>query len=392
MLINEDKKIKVAIISSLSGGLGHYCAHLVGPLSKYCYVKCITYPQLDLTGVLVKSMTDPIVKQYIKWPRFDLDESNPSSIVAIEKYMKARSINIVNLHIGTTVKRKILYFTTLLFYMKQNNHRKFIFTLHDVLPFDEDKNLIKLLKSFYSLADYYTVGNEYEKEKLMKYFNVKEDNISIIPHGVYNLFDRNIYSPDIAKSYLGLPRDKKIILFFGFLREYKGLEYLIKATKILSKTNNNFVLYIVSGLKYASKDLMEKYLRLIKKLNLQDRIILNLNYLDSWDIEPVFKSADIVALPYTHASQSGVEMMAFGFKKPVILTDIFYDKIWVKEKAGLIARAKDPQSLADKLKILLDDPERSKELGNYGFQFANQQRNWVEIAEKYFSVYKKVSA
>lgn len=387
---NSNNLPKAAIISSLTGGLGHYCAHLASPLSKYFSLKFIAYPQIDLTGTVVKQITDSFVKKHVKWPRFDLDESNPISIVQINDYLQSRGINLINIHVATTVKRKIQYFTTFFLYSKKFNHKKFIFTLHDVLPFDEDKKLIKLLKVFYSLADYFTVGNENEKGKLIKYFDIPDSKIVIIPHGIYNLFDANIYTQERARDYLGLPNDKKIILFFGFLREYKGFNYLIDAAHILEKKNNNFVIYVASGLKYTPKDLVERYLKTIEQLNLQDKFILNLNYLDTVDIEAVFKASDVVALPYTHASQSGVMMMAFGFKKPVVITDAFYDKNWIDKKAGLVAENKNPQSLAEKTYELITDDQKMKNFGEYGYQYAQKAFNWNIVAKKYAQIYQKL--
>lgn len=382
---------KVAIVSSLTGGLGHYCAHLANPLSKYCYIKFITYPQVDLTGAVVKQITDSFVRRYIKWPRFDLDEANPLSVVSINEYLAAKGVNIINIHVGTTVKRKINYFIALCVYAKRLNSKKLIFTLHDVLPLEDDKKLIKLLKVFYSLADYFTVGNDSEKRKLVKYFEISESKIEIIHHGIYNLFDRNLYTQAMARGYLDIPRKKKVILFFGFLREYKGLDYLIKAASILSKKpENNFLVYVASALKYAPRDLVERCLTLINKLNLQEKFVLNLNYLDSLDIEAIFKACDVVVLPYTYVSQSGVLNMAMGFKKPVIITDVFYDKKWIENKVGIVAKNKDPQSLAQNIQILFRNDRLRKKYGEFGFNYGSKHFNWDNVAKKYANVYHKV--
>lgn len=389
--MRNNNMIKIAIISSLTGGLGHYCAHLAKPLSKHCFIKFITYPQLDLSGLPVNQITDSIVREYIKWPRFDIDENNPQSIVNINEYLKSKNINLINLHIGTTVKKKINYFMTFILYAKKINHTKFIFTLHDVLPFEGDKKLIKLLKVFYSFADFFTVGNEREQDKLEKHFAIPSSKIKIIPHGIYNLFNKEVFSKQTARSYLDLPSDKKILLFFGFLREYKGLEDLIKTTKILRKKYDNFIVYVVSSFKYAPKNFVEKNLKLIKKTNLEDIFILNMRYLDTSDIEAVFKACDLVVLPYSHVSQSGVLMMALGFKKPVIITDIFAEKNWINEKAGLVAKTKNPPDLAGKISELLNDESKIKKFGEYGYNYALKNFNWDDIAAKYYEVFKKLS-
>jgi len=383
-------KQKVAIVSSLTGGLGHYCAHLVKPLSQYCDLKFITYPQIDLSGAVTNQITDTFIKRLIKWPRFDLIESDPMSIVEIGTYLKERKFGVVNIHVGTTVKRKIYYFSTFLQYVKGINNMKFVFTLHDVLPFDEDKKLTPLLKSFYRLADHYTVGNELEKERLRKRFKISEEKITVIHHGIYNLFNHNVYDPITAKSYLGLPKDKKTILFFGFLREYKGFEQLIKAANILKKKRNDFIVYVGSGLKYTPKILIGNSMKLISKYGLSNNFELNLNYLDTSEIEAVFKASNIVALPYLHVSQSGVLMMATGFARPSVITDIFYDRKWVDGKAGLVAERGNYQDLAKKLTYLLDNPDKAYEMGKFGYDYAMQHFNWDTLAEKYASVYSKV--
>jgi len=395
--INNNKtlnnKLPIAIISSLTGGLGHYCAHLAKPLSYYCNLKFITYPQIDLSGTVVKELTDSLIKTYIKWPRFDLDDNNVLSIVEIDNYLQKREINTINIHVGTTIKRKINYFTTLLLYLKRVKKRKIVFTLHDVLPFDEDFKLTKILKIFYPLADHYITGNQKEKDKVIKYFHIPPSKIDIIPHGIYNLFDRKIYDQITARSYLNLPLNKKILLFFGFLREYKGIEYLIQANAILVKNKKvpPFITYIVASIKYSSKQYIEKILKLIKKLNLSNQIIINFNYLDTGDIEAVFKASDIVVLPYIQASQSGVMMMSFGFKKPVIISEAIYDKIWVNKKAGLVTKIKDHNSLAEKITELLKNDEDVKKYGEFGYQYAMKNFNWEKIAKEYFLVFKKVN-
>ncbi len=381
---------KVAILTSLSGGLGHYAAHLSGPLSKEFSIKFISYPQLDSSGTTVKQITDSLVRQYIKWPRFDLDDKDPISIVSILEYINSHDIDLINIHIGTTVKEKVLYFISLCLYAKTFHRKKFVFTLHDVLPFEENKKLIKLLKVFYNLGDYFTVGNEEEKKKLIKYFQISEAKISIIPHGIYNLFNKKVYTQNFARSYLGIPQDKKVLLFFGWLRPYKGFEYLVQAVKIMLKKDPNFIIYVASGLKYTPKSLLEKYFHLMKRYGVQDQFVLNLNYLDSLEVEAVFQASDAVILPYTHVSQSGVEQMAFGFKKPVVVTDVFPDKTWINKKAGLIAKTADATDIADKLLELISDPQRMIEYGEFGYQYSMENFNWELIAGKYAAVYHKV--
>jgi len=385
-------KPSVAIITSLTGGLGHYAAHLASPLSQYCEkVKFITYPQIDPLGTIVKEVTDPIIKKYVKYPRFDIDESSPASIININRYLDEKGISIINIHVATTVKKKINYFVTFIDYSKKICNRKIVLTLHDVLPFDEDSTLIPLLKVFYGQADHITVGNPEEKAKLIKHFQISERKISIIPHGIYNLFDRKFYTQESARKFLSLPANQQVILFFGFLRPYKGFDVLIRAVNELAKKRDDFVVYVSSGIKYAPEDLAQRYRDMIEECGIKDKFLLSLKYIDTSEIEAVFKASDIVALPYTHASQSGVAMMAMGFAKPVVISDIFYDRTWIGNKAGLVFKSKNFKDLAKKVSVLLDNPEKAKAMGETGNAFSSEHLGWEKVAKQFAKVYQLLS-
>ena len=385
-----NNKPKVAIISSPNAGLGHYVAHLFGPIAKYCDPRFITFPQADLLGTTTPYFTDSFMKRYVKWPRFTLNDNEPQSVVDVANYLESRDIHLVNIHIGTTIKQKINYFMSLVQYCKTVNKTKFVFTLHDVLPWTNDKKFIQLLDVFYKQADYLIVGNDREYAKLVDNFTFNREKISIIRHGIYNLFDSNLYDKRIARYLLNIPQDKTILLFFGFLKEFKGFEYLIDATKILKREGENVMVYVAAGLKYAPKDLVNNLLSKIHQLELNEDFILNLNYLDTHDIEAVFKAADVSVLPYTNASQSGVLMLSIGFKKPVVISDVFAEKEWIDKKAGLVSKNRDPKDLAKKIKILINDRKKMEEYGKYGYEYGMKNLNWEDIAKKYFNIYKKL--
>ncbi|MFH0773793.1 MAG: glycosyltransferase [bacterium] len=390
MLNKQNNKPKIAIISSPNAGLGHYAAHLFGPLSKYCDPKFITFPQTDLLGTTTPYFTDSFMKRYIKWPRFTLNDGEPQSVVEVANYLESRDIHLVNIHIGTTIKQKIGYYMSLVQYCKTVYKVKFVFTLHDVLPWVNDKKFVQLLDVFYKQADYLILGNDREYAKLVDNFTYNLEKTSIIRHGIYNLFDSNLYDKRIARYLLNLPQDKTILLFFGFLKEFKGFEYLIDAAKILKKEGENIVVYVASALKYAPKELVNKVLSKIHQLELNDDFILNLNYLDTHDIEAVFKASDVSILPYTNASQSGVLMLSIGFKKPVVISDVFAEKEWIDKKAGLVAKNRDPKDLAKKIKTLIADKKTMEEYGQYGYEYGMKHLNWEDIAKKYYGIFKKV--
>ena len=121
-----------------------------------------------------------------------------------------------------------------------------------------------------------------------------------------------------GRKAAGIAPEKKILLFFGFVREYKGLRHIIKAMPEIVKYDSNIELWVVGEF----RDDKESYMELIKKGGAESNIKIVDGYIPDNEIEKYFASCDIVVLPYESATQSGIVQMAYGFDKPVIVTDV----------------------------------------------------------------------
>jgi len=120
------------------------------------------------------------------------------------------------------------------------------------------------------------------------------------------------------KSQLGINKDDQVILFFGYVRKYKGLDILLKAfPKILQKFPNTFLLVV--GEFYDSPD---NYFKLIEELNITKRVKVINQFVPNEEVAKYYLSSDIVVLPYRSATQSGILNVAYGFNKPVIVTNV----------------------------------------------------------------------
>ena len=155
-----------------------------------------------------------------------------------------------------------------------------------------------------------------------------------------------------AREALGWPQDKKIVLFFGLIRKYKGLDMLIEA---FSKTplNRLDVILAIVGEAYEPQ---LKYTKLIRKLNLEERIICDFNYANSQKASQVFSAADVIALTYTSATQSGVTSLAYHFKIPLLVSDLagLRNPI-LEDQTGMITEIKAEKIAVNLNKILSDD-------------------------------------
>ncbi|MDR1632403.1 MAG: glycosyltransferase [Dysgonamonadaceae bacterium] len=151
---------------------------------------------------------------------------------------------------------------------------------------------------------------------------VKRDLLSILPeahyihkqHPIYNHFGKKL-SSGVAKSRLGLNAGKKTLLFFGLIREYKGLDLLIEA---LSHLDDSYEL-LIAGESYGS---FQKYQKQIDHSPAKERIIVKNYYIEDKDVPVLFSAADVLVLPYKSATQSGVLPVAYHYETPVVATDV----------------------------------------------------------------------
>ena len=141
-------------------------------------------------------------------------------------------------------------------------------------------------------------------------------NIKINPHPAYNFFKIKNMSREDARKKMQLDNENKVLLFFGLVREYKGLKYLIKAIPIIKEKIPDIKLLIAGDF----GDNKEEYINLINESCVNDVIKIYAGHIPIIDVEKFFAACDMVVLPYESATQSGVIQVAYGFEKPVLAT------------------------------------------------------------------------
>lgn len=137
---------------------------------------------------------------------------------------------------------------------------------------------------------------------------------TVLPHPVYTHFGEKLSRSD-TESSLGLLPGKKNLLFFGLIREYKGLDILLEA---FSQLDDSYQL-IIAGEPYGS---FEKYQRLIDACPGKERIRIYPEYIRDSEVKRWFSAADVVVLPYRSATQSGVSSVSYHFEVPMIVTAV----------------------------------------------------------------------
>lgn len=379
------KKKRVLIISSITGGLAHYTSHFQEFLKKYCELYFVTYKKNYLTGEKVKGPGDSLIAKNIKSPYYLIEHDSPSSLFDLLQLIRKLKIDLVNIQFCTTAMPVIFYYNLLCKKMKEQKI-PIILTCHDVLKHDSSGNEIDSLKLMYGEADHLIVGNEIELKKLTDNFLIPEKKITVIEHGVYNKFDKGKFTDKTAREYFSL-QNRKVILFFGFLRKYKGILTLIDSMKYVVKKENKAILHIAG-----SSDIEGFNNLIIKKIKnnkLSKNVLFNNKYLSIEEIEAVYKSSDIVALPYNNVSQSGVLSLSLYFKKPVVITNIFAEASTIHKKMGLVVKPNKPKELANAILYLLKNKDVAKKYGKAGHKYIEKYRSWGKIAKKMYTIFCK---
>jgi len=193
--------------------------------------------------------------------------------------------------------------------------------IHNAMP-HEPKFYDSIITKFaLSPVDSFIVMNEREGQTINK---IISSNAKIMhsPLPVFEVFENINLSQDEARKVLNLPPDKKIILFFGIVRPYKGLKILLYALAEIVKSNQDFYLLIV-GEFWESK---QGYLDLIKNLLLTKHVRIIDQYIPDDKVSYYFNAADVFVAPYSGGTQSASVKAALGFGIPMVITEVIEDK------------------------------------------------------------------
>ncbi|NQU88410.1 MAG: glycosyltransferase [Mariniphaga sp.] len=206
-------------------------------------------------------------------------------------------------------------FGTIARIIKKNKYTKIISIADNIIP-HEKRIGDNILTSYFMKA----INGMVPMSKSVKDdINIFRKNlpVKLCPHPVFDNFGEEL-DQNIALKKLGLNEDFKYFLFFGFIRDYKGLDWLLNA--FADKRLRDFkVKIIVAGEFYSDS---KPYYELIEKLNLSDHIILKTDFIPDEDVKIYFSAADMIVQPYKSATQSGVTQIGYQFNKPMLVTKV----------------------------------------------------------------------
>ena len=230
-------------------------------------------------------------------------------------------------------------FWTISFFVKVASKTKILFLCHNVVEHESNWVNKILTRSVLSHGDLFIVHSEEDKKNLLGMYNGA--NLRKCFHPTYDVFNQSEFDTIRYKEQLGI--EGNIVLFFGFVREYKGLKDLLQSLpEVLQKVK---VTLLVVGEFWKDKDM---YMRLINKLGIKESTMLIDRYIPNEEVGIYFSMADLVVQPYISATGSGVIQTAFAFNKPVVATKVgSLPEIINNGKTGYLVSPKAPHELAN---------------------------------------------
>jgi len=271
-------------------------------------------------------------------------------------------------------------------------HFKIVYTVHDIFPLESDAHLdYEALKTTYRKVDALIVHAENTKKEFVSAFDVDPAKVYVIPHGSNDLFYKEQMIPkEVARERLNLSQGKQVILFFGAIKRYKGLEYLVEAFRQVKERVDNVVLLIAGKIYDKHAKDFEYYARLIDELRSHDDVICVADYIPFETIGCYFSAADMVVLPYTKTYTSGVLLAAYAAGRPVVVTDTGALREVVEPgKSGVIVPPKDSRALARAI-IHIFKSSDIEAMGRYAKHLAQTRYSWETVASKTTDLYQSL--
>ena len=260
--------------------------------------------------------------------------------------------------------------------------KKIILTVHNVLPHESSKLSIFFSKIAFLFVDRFIVHSNHNKISFSHVFNVPLHKISVVPMGIHDMYKIGNLTKIKERKKLNIPNDKNVILMFGHIRDYKGIDDGIKAFYEFNKKIKNSVLVIAGEL----REDWTKYQKLIDELNLSTYVIKQLKYIDMSEVQSYFIASDLVILPYKDfEAQSGIGNIALTFNKPMVVSNVGALPDLVLNK-GAVFNVGDYKSLGNKIYNVFSNKKLYKSLCNDTVKLCKIY-SWKNVADKTIEVY-----
>ncbi len=367
--------MKITIIGSawpLRGGLAAYNERLAREFQALGHQVNIETFSLQYPGFLFPGKT-----QYADWPApegLDIRES-VSSINPFNWLRNGRRIGKAGPDL-VVIKYWLPFmgpsFGTLARLIRRNRKTRIVTIFDNVIPHEKRPGDRLFTRYYIKASDAFVAMSDSVLEDTRK-FDLKKPR-ALCPHPIFDNFGEKL-PKEAAKKELGLDEKSRYILFFGFIREYKGLDLLIRAFAD-KRFRGKGIRLLVAGEFYSDP---APVMNLIRELNLEQEIDLRTDFIPDEKVRYYFSAADLVVQPYKTATQSGISQIAYHFEKPMIVTRVGgLPEIVPDGKVGFVTGL-DPRDIADAILRFYD--EDLEAAFSAGARAEKEKYSWKRMAD-----------
>ncbi len=277
-------------------------------------------------------------------------------------------------------------------FFSRSHHALKVITIHNINPHEKSlSNHRRILQRIYRLENFdaYILHSKGTRDLFLDTFPCAQEKVYVIPHGCPPPVTTDAQD---ARRSLSLPSSKQpILLFFGNIRKYKGLDILLKCLTTVKNAFPDILLVVAGRMPYDSR---KRYERIIALRHLSSNVSMRIGYVPERDVNLYFRAADVLALPYTHFnSQSGVLMKAYANQCPVVVSDLgAMGEVVKKDDTGLVVKPKDERELAAAIIRMLSDGPRIMKVKKNMQRCSLYEYNWIRIAKKTLALYSELQS
>ncbi len=262
-----------------------------------------------------------------------------------------------------------------------------VITVHNVLPHERSRPFVGMSKILFKLADHFIVHSRVNQRQLHVHYSIDSNKISVIAHGSLDFHVTKHACRTLIRKQMGFDDTQKIVLLFGAVRPYKGIDTAIAAfAETLAQAPSARLL--IAGRLWQD---WAPYQALIDKLDINAYVVTHLDYIPSGQVHQFFEAADLCIFPYRRFdSQSGAAAVALSFGKPMIVSSAGGLRDFVKRRRCIIAPG-DHAALAHAMAACLQNPALLKQM-TADTRALSAQFAWPQIARQTEKIYRRLLA
>ena len=347
--------MKITIVGPaypLRGGIAHHSALLCRALSARHTVNVVTFAR-QYPGFLFPGKTqkeEGTTEEFRVPSTVILDSVNPLNWLSTGRWIRARSPDLLIFNYSLPFFGPC--FGVIARVVKRGTDTKVVFLCHNVVPHERRPGDRLFTRFAFHAADGFVVQSLAVERDLLTLF--PGARYEYVPHPVYYGFGSAV-PPAEARLRLGITAHH-VLLFFGYIRKYKGLDVLLDAIALL-RGRLDLALLVVGEF----YDDEQQYREQIRRLELEAMVTIRSDYIPNEEVKTYFSAADAVVLPYTSATQSGIAQIAYNFDLPVIATNVGGLSEVVRDgETGLLVPPNDPRALAGRIVEYFTSVDRAR--------------------------------